>query len=114
VTKVADILTMEHMSSDESEMDEKTHGVKQYNLRKFTWESRELRRAKRKIDKSHQDSLLGLSKRALIPREQRKPSSTPKPANRPDCAHVFENGAAQVADVATNPPLEGTADNDVQ
>jgi hypothetical protein len=27
-------------------------------------------------------------------------------------AHVFENGPAQVADVATNPPLEGTADDD--
>jgi hypothetical protein len=114
VTKVADVLTMEHMSSDESEMDEKTHGVKQYNLRKFTSESRELRGAKRKLDKSHQDSLLGLSKRALIPRQQAEPSSTPKPANCPDWAHVVENGPAQVADVATNPPLEGTVDNDVQ
>jgi hypothetical protein len=55
VTKVADVLTMEYMSSDESEMDEKTHGhgVKQYNLRKFTWESGDLKRAKRKLDKSH-------------------------------------------------------------
>jgi hypothetical protein len=107
VTKVADALTMEYMSSDESEMDEKTHGhgVKQYNLRKFTWESGDLQRSKRKLDKSHQDSLLGLSKRVLIPREQRKPSSTPKPANCPDWAHVVENGPAQVAHVATNPPL---------
>ena len=103
------------MSSDESEMDEKTHGhgVKQYNLRKFTWESGDLKRAKRKLDKSHQDSRLGLSKRVLIPREQGEPSSTP---NQPtvQIGHVVENGAAQVADVATNPPLEGTADNDVQ
>ena len=60
-TKVADVLTMEYMSSDESEMDEKTHGhgVKQYNLRNFTWESGDLKRAKRKLDKSHQDSRLG-------------------------------------------------------
>ena len=50
MTKVADVLTKEHMSSDESVMDEKTHGVTQFNLRKFTWESRELRRAKRKLD----------------------------------------------------------------
>jgi hypothetical protein len=35
------------------------------------------------------------------------------PANCPDWAHVVENGPAQVADVATNPPLEGMADNDV-
>jgi hypothetical protein len=50
----------------------------------------------------------------LIPKEQGEPSSTPKPANCPDWAHVVENGAAQVADIATNPPLEGTANNDVQ
>ena len=79
MTKFADVLTMEYMSSDESEMDEKTHGhgVKQYNLRKFTWESGDLKRAKRKLDKSHQDSLRGQSKRVLIPREQGEPSSTP-------------------------------------
>ena len=63
MTKFADVLTMEYMSSDESEMDEKTHhghGIKQYNLRKFTWESGDLKRAKIKLDKSHQDSRLGL------------------------------------------------------
>jgi hypothetical protein len=30
VAKVADLLTMENMLSDESEMDEETHRVKQY------------------------------------------------------------------------------------
>ena len=48
----------------------------------------------------------------MMPREQGKPSSTPKLANCPDWAQLVENGPAQVSDVATNPPLVGTADND--
>jgi hypothetical protein len=86
MAKIADVLTMEYMSSDESEIDEETHKVKQYNVRKlFTWESRELSQAKRKLDKSHQDSLPGLSKKVMIPREQREPSSTPNQPTRSNC-----------------------------
>jgi hypothetical protein len=51
----------------------------------------------------------------MIPREQGEPSSTPNQPTRPNCrdwAHVIENGPVQVADVDTNPPLEGMADND--
>jgi hypothetical protein len=70
VAKVADVLRMEYMSSDESEVDEETRRVKRYVVRSFSWESRELKRAKKKLDRSHQDSLPGLSKRVFIPREQ--------------------------------------------
>ncbi len=70
VAKVADVLRMEYMSSDESEVDEETRRVKRYVVRSFSWESRELNWAKKKLDRSHQDSLPGLSKRVFIPREQ--------------------------------------------
>jgi hypothetical protein len=73
------------MSSDESEMDEETHWVKQFNVRKFSRESRKLSWAKRKLDKSHQDSLPGLSKRVMILREQGEPSSTSNQPTRPNC-----------------------------
>ena len=55
VAKVADVLRMEYMSSDESEVDEETRRVKRYVVRSFSWESRELKRAKKKLDRSHQD-----------------------------------------------------------
>ena len=70
VAKVADVLRMEYMSSDESEIDEETRRVKRYVVRGFSWESRELKRAKKKLDRSHQDSLPALSKQVFIPREQ--------------------------------------------
>ncbi len=56
--------------ADESEVDEETRRVKRYVVRRFSWESRELKPAKKKLDRSHQHSLPGLSKRVFIPREQ--------------------------------------------
>lgn len=109
MAKVADVLRMEYMSSDESEVDEETNRVKRYVVRSFAWESRELRRAKKKIDKSHQDSLPGLSRRVFIPREQGEPSDKPRPANCPDWACVLENPAP--ANMPTNPQVE-TPDDD--
>ena len=94
MAKVADVLRMEYMSSEESEVDEDTLRVKHYVVRGFSWESRELKRAKRKLDKSHQDSLPGLSKRVFLPREPGEPSEKPKPANCPDWACVVENAAS--------------------
>ena len=73
-----------NMSSEESEVEEETLKVKRYKVRSFAWESRELRRSKRKLDQSHQDSLPGLSKRVFIPREKGEPCNKPKPANCPD------------------------------
>ncbi len=39
VAKVADVLRMEYMSSDESEVDEETRRVKRYVVRSFSWET---------------------------------------------------------------------------
>ena len=76
------------MSSEESEVDEETQKVKHYNVRKFSWESREFRRAKKKLDKAHQNSLPGLSKRVMVPRVVGEPSNMRKPTNCPDWACV--------------------------
>ena len=98
MAKVADILRMEFMSSEDSEVEEETMKVKKYNVRSFAWESRELRRLKRKLDQSHQESLPGLSKRVFIPREKGEPSNKPKPANCPDWACVVENAPINAPD----------------
>lgn len=110
---MADILRMEYMSSEESEVEEETLKVKRYNVRPFVWESRELRRVKRKLDESHQVSLPGLSKRVFIPREQGEPCNKPKPANCPDWACVVENAQTTNAQVETSDGLDTTIDLNV-
>jgi hypothetical protein len=49
MAKIADILRIEYMSTEESEVDEEC--VKHYKVQKLSRESRELKRAKRKLDK---------------------------------------------------------------
>jgi hypothetical protein len=39
VAKVADVLTMEYMSSDESEMDEETHGLNSTTFENLLWKA---------------------------------------------------------------------------
>lgn len=112
MAKVADILRMEFMSSEESEVEEETFKVKRYKVRSFAWESRELRRSKRKLDQSHQDSLPGLSKRVFIPREKGEPCNKPKPANCPDWACVVENAPTNAQD-ETPADLDVTLDLNV-
>ncbi|CAB4035297.1 Hypothetical predicted protein [Paramuricea clavata] len=112
VAKVADVLRMDFMSSEESEVEEETLKVKRYNVRRFAWESRELRRLKKKLDQRHQDSLPGLSKRVFIPREQGELSNKPKPANCPDWACVVENAPTNAQD-ETPDDLDVTADLNV-
>ncbi|CAB4007378.1 Hypothetical predicted protein, partial [Paramuricea clavata] len=85
------------------------------HLNKVNWSQERVAKVADVLNKGHQNSLPGLSKRVMIPREQGEPSSTqnqPTPHNCPDWAHVVENGQAQVADVDTKPPQEGTAVND--
>jgi hypothetical protein len=97
VAKIADILRIEYMSTEESDVDEER--VQHYKVRKLSWESRELRRAKRKLDKNHLDSLpgAGLSKRVMIPRQQGEPSTKPKPTNCPDWACIVPTNPADAA-----------------
>jgi hypothetical protein len=53
VAKVADLLTMENMLSDESEMDEETHRVKQYESLPGKPESDNYHGKQREVNKSH-------------------------------------------------------------
>ncbi|CAB3987932.1 Hypothetical predicted protein [Paramuricea clavata] len=69
----------------------------QTKVRKLSWESRELRWAKRKLDKNHLDSLPGLSKLVMILRQQGEPSTKPKPANCPDWACIVPTNPADAA-----------------
>ena len=45
---MADVLRMEFMSSEESEVEEETLKVKRYKVRSFAWESREFKAVKTK------------------------------------------------------------------
>ena len=63
MVKVADVMQMEYMSSEESEIDKESRKVWHYNVRKLSWESRELPQSKIKLDKCHGESLPSLSKR---------------------------------------------------
>ena len=112
VVKLADVLRMEFMSSEESEVEEETLKVNRYKVGRFARESRELRRLKRKLDQSHQDSLPGLSKWVFIPREQGELSNKPKPANCPDWACVVKNAPTNAQDEMPE-DLDATADLNV-
>ena len=87
------------MSSEESEVDEETQKVKDYNVRPFVWESRQLSRFKRKLEQSHQDSLPGLTKRVFIHRQQGEPFMTKQiPVSWPDWAYVNETAPMNTQD----------------
>ena len=58
---MAEILKPEYVSSEESEVDEENaNSVIKYKIHRLPWESRELRRAKRKLERLHRESLSGL------------------------------------------------------
>jgi hypothetical protein len=98
VAKVADVMRMEYMSSEESEIDEESQKVRHYNVRKLSWESRELRRSKRKLDKCHSESLPGLSKRIVVPRQEGDASARSKPPTCPDWACVAQNNEGNIVE----------------
>ena len=66
MAKVLEILKPEYMSSEESEADDEPfHKIIKYSVRKLPWESRSLRKPKRKLDRLHHDSLSELIKRRV-------------------------------------------------
>ena len=69
MAKIAEVLTVDCMSSEESDVDQETNRVKQYYTRQLPWESNKLRHARTKSDKIHHDSLPGLVHRQIVPRE---------------------------------------------
>ena len=103
MAKVLEILKPEYMSSEESEADdEPPHKIIKYSVRKLPWESRSLRKAKRKLDRLHHDSLSELIKRRVVPRETGEPSTRRNPINCPDWAAAVaepeEDNAVQAVD----------------
>ena len=67
---------MEYMSSEESEHEsESPHKTKQYIVRPLTWQSNELKRFKRRLDKGHLESLPELIRKRTLPRTVGTPSS---------------------------------------
>lgn len=88
----------EYMSSEESEFDESTENkIVKYNVRKLPWESRALRRMKRKLDRLHTASLSELVQKRVIPREVGELSTRPKPKDCPEWAAL----SASTADNST-------------
>ena len=91
MAKVLEVLKPEYMSSEESDADDETpHKVIKCNVRKLPWESRSLRKAKKKLDRLHHDSLCELVQRRVLSRETGEPSTRRKPINCPDWAAVAE------------------------
>lgn len=85
MAKVAAVLTPEYMSSEESELDEQNKVV-HYSVHHLSWESQRLAKAKRKLDKVHEESLPGVVKRLVFPRQDGQPSTRQIPHNCPDWA----------------------------
>jgi hypothetical protein len=106
MSRVSEVLRPEYISSEESEIDEKTNKVSKYNVRSLSWESRALRRAKRKLDKLHTASLSDLVKRRINLREVGLPSNRPKPLNCPDWA------AAPIAELP-DATVDGTLNDSI-
>jgi hypothetical protein len=64
--KVAEVLTMDFMSSEESDTDES--GTTVYKVKSLSWQSQELTRRKKSLEKHHLDSLSDLTRRRLTAR----------------------------------------------
>ena len=83
--KLMEAMHMDYMSREESEHErESPHKTKQYIVRPLTWQSNELKRFKKKLDKGHLDSLPELIKKRTLPRSVGAPSSRGMPDNCPE------------------------------
>ena len=51
--RVADVMRPDYVFSEESEIDDLDNKIVKYNVRKLPWESRALRKVKRKLNKLH-------------------------------------------------------------
>lgn len=72
------------MSSEESEVDE--DGKTVYAIKRLPWQSQELKKRKKSLDKNHMDSLPALVRRRLNLQKDGGVSLRPKPADCPDWA----------------------------
>ncbi len=51
--RVAEVMRPDYVSSEESKIDDLDNKIVKYNVRKLPWDSRALRKVKRKLDKLH-------------------------------------------------------------
>ncbi|XP_031562827.1 uncharacterized protein LOC116298482 [Actinia tenebrosa] len=85
--KIASCLHPDYISSEESEVEEEEpFKTVAYIVKPLNWESQELKKAKKSLDKHHKDSLPDLVKRRVIPRRNGHPSRRQKPNDCPDWA----------------------------
>lgn len=88
--KAAEILIMDAMSSEESccENDENGNAkVMKYAVKKLSWESRQLRKMKKKLDKAYQKRLTKRAKERILPRiEPEEKSERQSPTEFPQWA----------------------------
>lgn len=82
--KVAEVLTLDYMSSEESDTDENGKGL--YKIKTLPWQSQELKKRKKALDKQHKESLPELVRRRLTPKHVGGVSSRSKPEDCPDWA----------------------------
>jgi hypothetical protein len=75
---------MDFMSSEESDTDES--GTTVYEVKSLSWQSQELKRRKKSLDKHHLDSLSDLTRRRLTARRDGEESVRGKPNYCPDWA----------------------------
>jgi hypothetical protein len=90
IAKVAEVLTLDYMSSEESDTDE--NGKNVYKVKRLPWQSNALKKRKESLDKQHLKSLPALVKRRLVPRNVGAAVSLrPKPNDCPDWACNEDN-----------------------
>ena len=112
--KVVEAMRMEYMSSEESEHEsEPPHKTKQYIVRPLTWQSNELKRFKRRLDKGHLESLPELIRKRTLPRTVGTPSSRGMPDNCPEWAsNRCSTSTSSSTPPTSNTPLSGNSSNE--
>ena len=85
--KVIEVLRMDYMSSEESEQEcLSPHRTINYVVRPLPWQSNELKKIKRRLDRGYNDGLSELMKKRTLPRSVGEPSSRGKPSDCPEWA----------------------------
>ena len=73
----AEVLVMEGMSSEESfyeDDDINTSKVTKYSVHRLQWESRRMKKIKKKLDKAYKKKLTSRAKERILPRVDGQPS----------------------------------------
>ena len=88
--KAAEILVMDAMSSEESCYEDNENGnpkVAKYSKKKLPWESRAMRKIKKKLDKVYKKKLSKRAKERILSRiEAQEPSERQRPSQFPQWA----------------------------